>query len=375
MKRIFLLIAMLFASPVLADDISSFYYDTNTGSLAFRTKATGIAEAVTGVSTGGSLTVTTPLVLSGSVTLQSPIITSITSGTGTFTPNTSGAVAVPNVTGTVTVNTATQSLTNKTFDSTSTLNGVRLSSFTPDGTHTLTNPNITDTIVSRTNVETLSNKTISASSNTITLLAATIPSTLNAPTAFTESVAAGNTTGVTATNSASGGNSVTMRPGSTNTEAGIFINDANQLILGSTSVTSMSLNVNNNGTVKLNQYSAGPLSVIAGGNLSTSSDSRLKNEIKGKKGYGLKEVLQLHPRFYKWKQEVKDVGEENATVNLGFFAQEVGAVIPEALGQPAHPGGYYGLQDRPMMAAMIEAIKELKAQNDALTKRLEDAGL
>lgn len=385
MKRVLALILALFAATASATDLfgprnrSSGGKEcaqvnvsgTMTSALCLTGTATvdpvgGFAADSAGYATGSvpGLMSTTTQTLAGVKTFSSsPVITSITSGSGTFTPNTSGTVTVPNVTDTVTTNAATQTLTNK-----------QISSLTPDGTHTLTMPNLTDTLVSRTNVETLSNKTISDGSNTISLSANTIPLGLNAGTSFTGSAASGNAPGVTLTNSASGGNSLILRPGSTNTEASVEFNDTNELILGSTTITSLTLNANNNGTIKFNQYANGTLSVTGGtGQITSSSDSRLKTAV-AKPLYGLAEVMKLTPRFYKWNEELKKKGDA-ADLHLGFFAQEAGAVIPEALGQPMTPGGYYGLYDRPITAAMVEAIKELKAKNDALEKRLEDAGL
>lgn len=64
-----------------------------------------------------------------------------------------------------------QSLTNKTFDSTSTLTGAKIASFTPDGSHTLTAPTFTDTLAVLASAQTFTNKTIAAGSNTISGLA------------------------------------------------------------------------------------------------------------------------------------------------------------------------------------------------------------
>ena len=59
---------------------------------------------------------------------------------------------------------STQSLTNKTFDSTSTMTGVMIASLTPDGSNTITFPAATDTIVTLAASQTLTNKVLSGNS-------------------------------------------------------------------------------------------------------------------------------------------------------------------------------------------------------------------
>lgn len=123
--------------------------------------------------------------------------------------------------------------------------------------------------------------------------------------------------------------------------------------------------IDHNGVWAMNHYANGSMSFTgANGTISSSSDSRLKTTFPGSVP-GLKEVNKLQPHFYKWKSEVKEKGDA-AELQLGFYAQEVGSVIPTALGQPAAKGGYYGLYDRPIMAALVEAVKELSAQQASL---------
>jgi hypothetical protein len=94
-------------------------------------------------------------------------IAAITNGSGTLNINSSGTITVPNGTDTLVALTLTQTLTHKTFDSTSTATGIVLASFTPDGSHTLTAPAVTDTLTANAATQTLTNKTIAAGSNTI----------------------------------------------------------------------------------------------------------------------------------------------------------------------------------------------------------------
>ena len=59
---------------------------------------------------------------------------------------------------------STQSLTNKTFDSTSTMTGVKIASLTPNGSNTITFPAATDTVVTLAASQTLTNKVLSDNS-------------------------------------------------------------------------------------------------------------------------------------------------------------------------------------------------------------------
>jgi hypothetical protein len=54
---------------------------------------------------------------------------------------------------------------------------------------------------------------------------------------------------------------------------------------------------------------------------------------------------------------------------VGFAAQEVQKVIPEAVQENSN--GYLTVNNDPIILAMFNAIKELKAENDQLRRRVE----
>jgi hypothetical protein len=100
----------------------------------------------------------------------------------------------------------------------------------------------------------------------------------------------------------------------------------------------------------------------ASGNLSASSDSSLKQEDTNHKIEGLAEILQLKPRAYKWLSDIEIRGEE-ATTEIGFFANEVNPIIPSAA--PKGNDDLYGFYDRAIIAALTKAVQELsKELND-----------
>ena len=107
------------------------------------------------------------------------------------------------------------------------------------------------------------------------------------------------------------------------------------------------------GSVRFENFGAGALQTDANGNLTVSSDERLK-DIEGSFDRGLEEIRTLEPIMYRWNEFS---GFERETVYAGFSAQNVQDSIPEAVGEDKY--GFLTLADRPILAAAVNAIKEL----------------
>jgi hypothetical protein len=114
------------------------------------------------------------------------------------------------------------------------------------------------------------------------------------------------------------------------------------------------------GGVRFSSFGAGTLSSDSAGNISATSDERLKN-IQGSFTKGVDYITGLNPIIYKWNAESRNE-ENNFYVGLG--AQQVRQYIPEAIGTGLD--GYLTIQDRPIIAALINAIKELKTEIEIL---------
>ena len=87
--------------------------------------------------------------------------------------------------------------------------------------------------------------------------------------------------------------------------------------------------------------------------------------VKGNFTRGLDAILKITPKNYKWKPST---GYDQDHVYSGFIAQNVIKAIPEAVWK--NRDGYYSFQDRPVMAAMLNAIKELNQKIADLEARL-----
>ena len=94
------------------------------------------------------------------------------------------------------------------------------------------------------------------------------------------------------------------------------------------------------------------------------SDLRLKDNVEDL-GYGLKEILQLRPVKYNWKNDNANQGKQ-----FGFIAQEVQEVMPELVTTfDTEDGERLGLEKEGIYAALVQAIKELKAEIDELKNK------
>jgi len=103
--------------------------------------------------------------------------------------------------------------------------------------------------------------------------------------------------------------------------------------------------------------------VWAADGLIQTSDARMKTSIN-ELPYGLKEVMQMRPVAYKWK-------DRPASAKIGLIAQEVRTLVPEVVtGEESTET--LGMNYAELVPVLINAIKELKQEVDALKKKLEE---
>jgi hypothetical protein len=99
------------------------------------------------------------------------------------------------------------------------------------------------------------------------------------------------------------------------------------------------------------------------------SDERLKNHAPYTGG--LEEILGITPiRFTYNELGQKFGGWDKYHVYVGFSAQNVQKSIPEAIQGTEGKEKYLSFDDRPVIAALVNAVKGLSAKNDALEARL-----
>jgi len=165
-----------------------------------------------------------------------------------------------------------------------------------------------------------------------------------------------------------------------------------------------------NGGVYLSGYTATGDVITAGdyGRLTISSDIRLKKNIVEYNEPSMEKIMKLKPSYYEWISE-----KSSGQTELGFIAQDVETVIPEAVdgkkyeyewkrdesGEPILDANgdlqfsdvprYRGFKTRPVVCVMVKAMQEqqahIQAQADtiqsqadtiqAILGRLDNAGI
>jgi hypothetical protein len=95
----------------------------------------------------------------------------------------------------------------------------------------------------------------------------------------------------------------------------------------------------------------------ASGVFSVTSDKRAKNP-HGDFTTGLDAIRQLHPVTYDFKADPKHL------TRAGFYTQDVEPLIPNAVFHDS-PDGMASLDDRPILAAIVNAVKELDQRSQA----------
>ena len=106
--------------------------------------------------------------------------------------------------------------------------------------------------------------------------------------------------------------------------------------------------------------------ILVGGSVVHSSDLRLKKDVK-ELAYGLKEVLQLEPKTYRWLDNRND-----GTKSLGLIAQAVKEIIPEIVHEENDSKRTLSLSYTELIPVMISAIKEQQKIIDQQSEKVSD---
>jgi hypothetical protein len=144
-------------------------------------------------------------------------------------------------------------------------------------------------------------------------------------------------------------------------QTAIFAKQSNSYIGINTTEPTQPLDVNGNArfrSIGSGAY-AGAVNRTSDGTLTTStSDGRLKENVQSLEN-SLDQVMQLRGVSFTWKTN-PEYGKR-----IGFIAQEFEKVIPELV-FTNEADGYKGINYAEVSAVLVEAIKELKAENDRL---------
>jgi hypothetical protein len=128
------------------------------------------------------------------------------------------------------------------------------------------------------------------------------------------------------------------------------------------------INVGGNATISsLAGIGSRTVTASATGLLSAASDSSLKTEITSAGIPGLAEILQIHPKAYKWNSDIARRGND-AAVEIGFFADQVAPIIPSAA--PKGVDNLYGFYDRSLLAALVKAVQEQQVTITELQQKI-----
>ncbi len=125
--------------------------------------------------------------------------------------------------------------------------------------------------------------------------------------------------------------------------------------------------INGDGTMQFPAYGAGTATFDASGNITSVSDVRLK-DIQGYYNGGLNELMNVNPIIYKWNEKS---GMEMQHNYIGFSAQN----IRSSLGMDAigiNQQGYLSIQDRAILATLVNAIKEQQKEIEELKMKINE---
>jgi len=104
------------------------------------------------------------------------------------------------------------------------------------------------------------------------------------------------------------------------------------------------------------------------GFIANNSDQRLKKDIRPMDGL-LSKILEINPATFNWRWEEFPDKHLSQKRQIGVIAQEVERAFPELV--HIGPDGYKTVEYDKLSVIALEAIKELKSENDMLKARIK----
>lgn len=105
------------------------------------------------------------------------------------------------------------------------------------------------------------------------------------------------------------------------------------------------------------------------GSIGACSDARYKKDVT-EIDAALETVMQMRGVSYKWKQDKYPEQEFDEQTHIGFIAQELQELLPSVV--MTDRDGYMSVDYSRLTPLLVEAVKELKAENDRLSSELSE---
>jgi len=140
----------------------------------------------------------------------------------------------------------------------------------------------------------------------------------------------------------------------------------NQTISNTSLASYNGLSISTSRVITFPGYGAGTLSTNSSGVIS-ASDGRYKTKTREVTN-GIETIEKLKPTYFRWNDDHEFATEHE---ELGFIAQEVSAVIPEASPEPETNDKVKNYHDRAIIAMLVKAVQEQQAQIETQQEHIE----
>jgi hypothetical protein len=102
--------------------------------------------------------------------------------------------------------------------------------------------------------------------------------------------------------------------------------------------------------------------------LHQTSDGRLKSNVRQLTSV-LDNIEKIRGVSFEWNSLAASIGAEAGERQIGVIAEDVESAFPELVSTP--DGGYKSVDYSKLTAVLIEAVKELRSENQELRRRIE----